>query len=100
MPRPGEHARRAAAALLLGGLASPLPQELAVLVEHSDAAVAVAVGDVDVAVAGGDHHAGGHVEPLARRVEALAAPRAVDRIEFSARADLHQKLSVRRVFLD
>src|SRR5262245_28805696 len=96
----GEHAGRAAAGLLLGGLASPLPQELAVLVEHRDAAVAVAVGDVDVAVAGIDHHAGGHVELVARGVEALAAPRAVDGIEFSARADLHQELSVRRIFLD
>src|SRR5262249_58347490 len=33
-------------------------------------------------------------------VEAFAAARTVDRIEFSARADLHQELSVRRIFLD
>src|SRR5262249_46651533 len=64
----GEHAGRAAAGLLLGGLASPLTQELAVLVEHGDAAVAVAVGDVDVAVAGIDHHAGGHVELVSRGI--------------------------------
>ena len=40
------------------------------------------------------------MELVVRRVEALAAPGAVDGIEFSARADLQQQLAVRRIFLD
>ena len=51
----GEHAGHGLLRFLVGRLASPLAQELAVLVEHHDAPVAVAVGDVDVAVARIDH---------------------------------------------
>ena len=96
----GEHAGDVLLGFLLGRLASPLPQEFAGLVEHRDAPVAVAVGDVDVAVARIDHDPRRHVELVLRGVVALAAPRAVDRVEFALGADLQQQLAVRRVFLD
>jgi hypothetical protein len=55
---------------------------------------------VSSSVAGIDHHAGGHVELVARCVKAFAAPGPIRGVELAARADLQQQLSVRSVFLD
>src|SRR5216683_4981490 len=81
-----EGAARAGLGLGGGRLPPPLPQELAVAVEHRDAPVAVAVRDVDVAVAGIDREAGRVVElrealVQADAVDALAG--AVLRIELA-----------------
>ena len=54
-----ECAGSAVTSFLCGRLATPLAQEFAALVEHGDAAIAVAVGDVDIAVARVDHDSGG-----------------------------------------
>src|SRR5204862_4341474 len=73
----GERAGRGTLGFLVRCLPSPLPQELAVLIEYGDAPVAVTVGDVDVAVAGIDHHAGRHVKLVVCRIEAFAPSRSV-----------------------
>ena len=96
----GEHARHRLLRFLVGRLPSPLPQELAVLVEHHDAAVAIAVGDEDIAVVGIDHDRGRHVELVLRGILALALAGAVDRIELEALADLQDELPGGIVLLD
>ena len=74
----GEDSADAVLGFFGGGLAAPLAQEFAVLVEYGDAAVAVAVGNVDVSVGGIDDDAGGVVEAVGRGVEGFGFAGAVD----------------------
>ena len=82
----------------------PLAQELAGLVQHRHAAVAVrafAVGDVDVAVLAVHIDAGRHVERRGRRIQRLALVCAVGGIELALLPDLKKQLAaVMGVFLN
>ena len=91
----GEDAGCAFLCFLVGCLAAPLAQELSVFVEHHDAAVAVAVGDIDVAVGRIDHDRRRHVQLILGSVEANTLSRTIDGIELAADADLQQQFPVR-----
>src|SRR5580704_2208044 len=82
----------------------PLAQEIAVPIEHQDAAVAIAafaVGDVDVAVSPIDLNARGRGEASVARVERLALGGAVGGVEHALAAKLRKQLAaVVGVFLD
>ena len=59
------------------GVAAPLAQVVAFLVEDDDALVAVAVGDIDIAVVGVDDSAGRAVQAIAALVRKVAFLQAV-----------------------
>src|SRR5258706_9373436 len=85
---------------LSGRLPSPLPQKFPVAIEHRDAAVAVTVGDVNVAVRGIDHNGRGIKKLGLAGIQSLAFGSAVSRVENTALADLKQKFPIVAVFLD
>ena len=82
----------------------PLAQEIAVRIEHQDAAVAtaaLAVGDVDIAVLPIDLNTCGRGEAAGVRVEWRALDGAVGGVEYALATDLVEELAaVMGVFLD
>src|SRR5581483_924334 len=85
--------------LLLRRLTAELPNVFALAVEDDDAPVAVAVGDVNVAVRRIDREACRPVEQRMARVQRGGFLAAVFGIEFTLRADLQQQLAVARILL-
>ena len=79
---------------------TPLAQKLSLSIEHRDAAIAIAVGNVDIAVGWIDDHAGGIEELRAAGVESLALRRSVRRVEDASLSDLQKQLPVVAPFLD
>src|SRR5258706_15346033 len=94
-----ENGGRTLLGFLPGRLPSPLPQKFPVAIEHRDAAVAVALGDVNVAVGGVDHNGRGIKKLGLAGIQSLAFCSAVSRGENTALSDLKQKFPIRAVFL-
>src|SRR5262249_14313246 len=81
-------------------LPAPLAQKLAAAVEHGDAPVAIAVGNIDVAVAGIDRDTRRIEELLGAGIEAGGPPGPIGGIETAALADLQQQPAIGSIFLD
>ena len=95
----GERAADSRFHLFRRRLPPPLPQVLAVRVEHHHAPVAITVGEVHVPVLRVARDARRLVEAILAGIEELAALGTVVGIEHALRADLREKLPVVGVFL-
>jgi hypothetical protein len=71
-------------------LVSPLTKEFPGSIENGYAAIAIAVGDVDVSIGGAHRYVGRHVKLCVARIQCPALEGAVGSIDNASVPDLHQ----------
>src|SRR5690606_6259391 len=77
-----------------------LADVIAAPVEMHEAAVAITVADIDIAILRIDGDGGGLEKAILAGIERVALDRAVRGIEDAALADLHQQIAVLIIFVD